>query len=473
MALTISVDEIVHGSRSPLLAVRPHWKRIRLREIASVQNGCAFDSAQFTKSDGTPLIRIRDVGSDSTDTNYVGEFDARYVVEPGDLLVGMDGDFKCARWRGPRALLNQRVCRVALHSSMLHPRFLDFALPGYLQAINEATSSVTVKHLSSRTIEDIPLPLPPLHEQADIVAELETQFSRLDEAVANLKRARRNITEMRRAVLDAAALGGLLIQRSDDGLSGEERVSRIVGSRRLKWAGTNRYKEPVAPDPELVLEVPRHWAKLAWEAILLPEDGAFKRGPFGSSLTKAMFVDKGYKVYEQYCPINDDCSFARYFVEPAKFEEMKEFAVRGGDFLISCSGVTLGRITRVPDQFAQGIINQALLRVRVDPEVVDPAFFQIVFRSPTFQGFLVERSAGAAIPNLRGVGQLKAIPVPVPPLSEQQEIVAEVDRRLSIVREVEAEVDASLKRAQALRQAVLAKAFAQPGLSHPKPDDDD
>jgi type I restriction enzyme S subunit len=114
----------------------------------------------------------------------------------------------------------------------------------------------------------------------------------------------------------------------------------------------------------------------------------------------------------------------------------------------------------VPDQFAQGIINQALLRVRVDPEVVDPAFFQIVFRSPTFQGFLFERSAGAAIPNLRGVGQLKAIPVPVPPLSEQRQMVAEVDRRLSIVREVEAEVDVNLKRAQALRRAVLARAFA-------------
>lgn len=198
---------------------------------------------------------------------------------------------------------------------------------------------------------------------------------------------------------------------------------------------------------------------LSWEAILRPEDGAFKRGPFGSSLTKSMFVDHGFKVYEQYCPINDDCSFARYFIDAAKFEEMKEFAVRAGDFLISCSGVTLGRITRVPDEFQPGIINQALLRVRIDPEVVEPAFFQVVFRSPAFQRLLLDRSAGAAIPNLRGVGQLKAIPVPVPPLDEQRQIVAEVDRRLSIVREVESQVDANLKRAQALRQSVLAKAF--------------
>src|SRR5262245_19493652 len=109
MALTVSVDEIVQGSRDPLLAIRPNWKRVRLREIASVLNRFAFKSAQFTKSDGTPLIRIRDVGSDSTDTNYAGDFEERYVVESGDLLIGMDGDFNCARWRGPRGLLNQRV----------------------------------------------------------------------------------------------------------------------------------------------------------------------------------------------------------------------------------------------------------------------------------------------------------------------------------------------------------------------------
>lgn len=62
-------------------------------------------------------------------------------------------------------------------------------------------------------------------------------------------------------------------------------------------------------------------------------------------------------------------------------------------------------------------------------------------------------------------GKVARLPIPVPPLAEQHRIVAEVDRRLSIVREVEAEVDANLKRAQALRRAVLARAFADAGES--------
>src|SRR6266513_3133532 len=100
MTLTVSVREIVENSKNPLLAIRPGWKRVPLGQIASVLNGFAFKSAQFAKDGGMPLIRIRDVGRETTDTRYVGEFDERYLVEPGDLLIGMDGDFDCARWKG-------------------------------------------------------------------------------------------------------------------------------------------------------------------------------------------------------------------------------------------------------------------------------------------------------------------------------------------------------------------------------------
>ena len=137
MALTIPVQELVAASNNPLLGVRKHWSRVRLGDIGEVLNGFAFKSSQFSRDEGMPLIRIRDVGADSSDTTYVGDYDQRYVVRAGDLLVGMDGDFNCARWRGPNGLLNQRVCRVFLKSDIYHPKFLDYALPGYLKAIND------------------------------------------------------------------------------------------------------------------------------------------------------------------------------------------------------------------------------------------------------------------------------------------------------------------------------------------------
>ena len=199
MALTVSLDEIIAGG-SALLAVKPNWKRVRLGDVGAVLNGFAFKAELFTREGGMPLIRIRDVGRPASETFYSGDYDERYVVNEGDMLVGMDGDFACARWRGPRSLLNQRVCKITIDASLYLPRFLDYVLPGYLKAINDSTSSITVKHLSSRTIQDIPLPLPPMNEQREIVAEIEKQFCRLDEAVVNLQRVKANLKRYKDSV---------------------------------------------------------------------------------------------------------------------------------------------------------------------------------------------------------------------------------------------------------------------------------
>ena len=117
-----------------------------------------------------PLLRIRDGLDSKTEAFFTGIYEDLYLVQPGDLVVGMDGDFNCALWRGPEAVLNQRVCKVSPDERLYCKQFLSYALSGYLRAINGATSSVTVKHLSSRTVQEIPLPLPPRAEQDKIVA---------------------------------------------------------------------------------------------------------------------------------------------------------------------------------------------------------------------------------------------------------------------------------------------------------------
>ncbi|MBN8765504.1 MAG: restriction endonuclease subunit S [Thiobacillus sp.] len=272
MALTIPVAEIVESSRNPLLGKHESWGRVLLGDIATIQNGFPFKSSQFTRDEGMPLIRIRDVGADSSDTNYVGDYDPAFIVKAGDLLIGMDGDFNCARWRGPDGLLNQRVCRVILKSDIYHPKLLDYALPGYLGAINDMTSSVTVKHLSSKSIAEIPLPLPPMDQQKRIVAEIEKQFSRLDEAVANLKRVKANLKRYKAAVLKAAVEGRLVETEAErarrEGRSyetGAQLLQRILETRRSQWfipgrgQSKGKYKEPAAPDTTDLPELPEGW----------------------------------------------------------------------------------------------------------------------------------------------------------------------------------------------------------------------
>ena len=209
MTLRLSPDAIVGYSESPLLRTAQWWERCRLRDVAEVTNGAAFKSAHFnTERDGLPLIRIRDVGQSEASTFYSGDYETRHLVEPGDLLIGMDGDFRIARWNGTQSLLNQRVCRLRVEDPDCYSdKFLEHVVQPYLDEIHKVTSAVTVKHLSSRTVGELPIPLPPRLEQERIVAAIEEHFSRLDAAEAALGAAERKLDATLRSTLQEICRG--------------------------------------------------------------------------------------------------------------------------------------------------------------------------------------------------------------------------------------------------------------------------
>ena len=146
----------------------------RLGNHVEILSGFAFKSGCFnTDGKGLPLVRIRDVKPAQSDTYYDGDYDDRYILSDGDLLVGMDGEFNCARWMGGRALLNQRVCRIRSGSANLDEQYLFWFLPKALKDIEDKSNFVTVKHLSAKQIDEIEIPLPPPDEQKRIAAILD------------------------------------------------------------------------------------------------------------------------------------------------------------------------------------------------------------------------------------------------------------------------------------------------------------
>jgi len=136
--------------------------------------------------------------------------------------------------------------------------------------------------------------------------------------------------------------------------------------------------------------------------------------------------------------------------------------VKAKDFLISCSGVTLGRITQVPDEYEEGIINQALLRVRIESKLISDSFFKMLFRSPYFQNQIFGNSTGMAIPNVKGVKELKAIPLPLPPLAEQHRIVAKVDELMALCDQMEDRLTTTATARRQLLEATLVEALSGP-----------
>lgn len=183
---------------------------------------------------------------------------------------------------------------------------------------------------------------------------------------------------------------------------------------------------------------------------------SFVRGPFGGTLKKSIFVDKGYAVYEQQHPINNQFDSFRYFVDDKKFNEMKRFEVFPHDLLMSCSGVTLGKIAIVPKSAPKGIINQALLKITPNTDV-SKDYLKIVMDSDYFQSILWDVSGGAAQPNVPSVKIIKDFLIPIPSVEEQKKFIDIVNTIRSYdLKNIYNKKKISL---MSLRNSVLRRAF--------------
>lgn len=257
--------------------------------------------------------------------------------------------------------------------------------------------------------------IPPLAEQERIVAKIEALFQDIDEGVERLKSAQAQIKQYRQSVLKSA-FEGKLYKTTD-------------------------------------------WKEISFKDLLASDKYSMKRGPFGSSLKKEYFTNHGIRVFEQYNPINDDPYWKRYYITKEKYEELKAFEAKAGDLLISCSGVTLGRIVELPKDVETGIINQALLKLTLNNKKVINSYFIHLFRSPMFQQKIFSQARGAAIQNMLSVSEIKKIPLYLPSLPEQQHIVEEIEKRFAVADELEKAVNEGLEKADKLKQSILKKAF--------------
>lgn len=208
-------------------------------------------------------------------------------------------------------------------------------------------------------------------------------------------------------------------------------MEEIAGYERI-IDGARQVVEVWKPDIELELEDSLQEGREEWEKVELGTICSFIRGPFGGSLKKEIFVKDGYLVYEQYHAINNDFNFGRYFIDENKFHEMKRFEVFAGDLLISCSG-TMGKVAIVPNDFRQGIINQALLKLTPMTERINALFLKYVLESNEIQNRYFRNQSGVAIQNVSSVSTLKNMRISLPPLTIQNQIISRLEYEHSII----------------------------------------
>ncbi len=309
----------------------------------------------------------------------------------------------------------------------------------------KCSGSTNQTELKPTVIAELYIPLPPVNEQNRIISKIK-EVLRLAKTYSEkeLILNKYNLSfpeQLKKSILQYAVQGKLVPQNPADEpasvlldriraekerLIQEGKIKRdkheSVIYRRDNSHYEKRGAEDVCIDEEIPFEVPSSWA-----LIRLNDIGIYKKGPFGSSLTKSMFVPKGtdtVKVYEQKNAIQKDHTLGTYYITHQYYEsKMKSFTVEPGDILVSCAG-TIGETYVLPEQIELGIINQALMRMTIYAPI-DLDYFLLYF-DYVLKQTAKESSKGSAIKNIPPFKIFKKLILPLPPLEEQKRIVAKV-----------------------------------------------
>ena len=437
------------------------WSWARLGDVCDAWNGRAFKSTEWRNS-GVPIVRIQNLKDPSAAYNYFqGDLDERHRVQAGDLLFAWSGtpgtSFGAHLWHGPVAALNQHIFNIRFDRNRVDPKYFRYALnQNVTRYVAQAQGGVGLAHITKSKFMASYIPLAPLQHQKEIVAEIEKQFSRLDEAVANLKRVKANLKRYKAAVLKAAVEGKLTEEwrkQHPNVKPASDLLRRILAERLERREGKGKYTEPAALDSRALGRLPANWT---WATV-----GQLSTlVQYGSSAKTSEKVN-GIPVLRMGNIENGRLVLKELKYLPKCHAEFPALLLAKGDLLFNRTNsaelvgkTAVYRGTPTPCSFAS-----YLIRVRLN-ENYNPGFLSYYINSVYGRSWIaqvISQQVGQA--NVNGT-KLQALDVPFPPLAEQERIVTDVESRLSVIEELEAAAEADLNRAAGLRQSILGRAFS-------------
>ena len=449
-------------SVEPLLS---KWEVKRLEELSSaIQYG--YTAKATTERVGPKLLRITDIQNDAVDWDAVPfcEISAReiekYRLGKNDLLFARTGATvgKSYLIPGsiPESVFASYLIRVRL-SEEVYPKYVAyfFRSGDYWRQITENQAGIGQPNVNGTKLAQIKIPVAPLKQQKLIVEEIEKQFSRLDEAVATLKCVKANLKRYKAAVLKAAVEGRLVPTEaelaSSQGRSyetGDQLLHRSLDVRRNQSKG--KFTMPAGPIVRDLPELPAGWI---WASAIQACDPVVdchnKTAPYtnaGIPLVRTTNIRDGRLVFEDL----------RY-VDQSTYEYWsRRCPPQPGDVLFTREA-PMGEAGIIPPGL-QLCLGQRTMLMRPF-SAISAGFLLASLLSPVVKGLIDRVAVGSGVKHLR-VGDVERLPIPLPPLVEQHRIVAEVDRRLSVIDELEAAVEVNLTRADRLRQSILSQAFS-------------
>jgi len=467
-----------------------NWDRVRVGEVLSLSNGFAFKPSHWQEV-GLPIIRIQNLNNPNAPFNYSSEkFPDRFRIETGDLLFAWSGtpgtSFGAHIWKGGPAWLNQHIFRVGFSTQLFDIRFLQFAINQNLSSyISAAHGGAGLAHITKGKFEDSLIRVAPLNEQRRLVAEIEKQFSRLDDAVMALRRVQANLKRYRASVLKAAGEGRLVPTEAElarkegrDYEPASELLKRILAERRAKWeadllqkmigAGRppkddkwkKKYKEPERPDTSGLPQLPEGWAWASTDQLASEEDYALAIGPFGSNLKVSDYAPVGVPlVFVRNIRSGDFSDSSSRFVSAMKARELSPHIIGPGDLLVTKMGDPPGDVCIYPEDRPPAVITADCIKLRLHPLLSSKKFFAIVLSCQLVRKQILLRTKGVAQLKI-SLARFKTVAVPLAPEAEQLRISTETERRTSILEDSSNEVKRQVTRGGRLKESILAQAFS-------------
>ena len=414
------------------------WKWVRLEKAIFLLSGSDLESGRYNeKGLGIPYI----TGASNIDDNRL--IINRWTDSPNNIAKMGDLLLTCKGTVGKTHILQHDEVHIARQLMAITPiliniEYLHYFIQSSIKTLRTRAKSM-IPGIERKNVLGLITPIPPLAEQKRIVARIEELLPYVDRyAIAYEKLEQLNAKfpeQIKKSILQYAIQGKLVEQRPEEG-TGEELYHQIQEEKQILIKEGKIKKEKPLPeikDDEIPFDIPE-----SWKWVKFGDLGNYKKGPFGSALTKSMFVSKSpnsVKVYEQKNAIQKDASLGDYYITREYFDKkMEGFEVFPGDIIVSCAG-TICETYILPEGIEQGIINQALMRMKLFHPIYIPyflIFFDVVLKKNAQSG-----SKGSAIKNIPPFEVLKNYLVPLPPFLEQKRIVAKVEELLWLCDKIE------------------------------------
>lgn len=385
-----------------------------------------------------------------------------FRLAKGDVIIARRGEMgRCAVVRSTEEGWLLGTGSVALKPGpRLIAEYLAYFLrsPGSVRALSKESVGSTMANLNQQILLALPCLSPPLTEQHRIIATIKAQFSRIDAADASLKNAKMNVKRARASVLRAAVEGRLVpteaaLARAEgrDYEPASSLLARILTERHARWArsGTKgKYKEPPKPEEESHNNLPSGWVWATVDQLALQVVDCLHSTP--------KFVSSG-----NICLDTNAMGPGVIRENGLRYVDRETFDDRNRRLIPIAGDIVFAREGTVGNAVSLGhlpvCLGQRTMLMRPSPGIVSRLMMHWIM-SPLVRAQYAPLIAGSTVAHVN-MADIRCFTLPLPPLAEQHRIVAEVDRRLSVLDALDATINTNIARCAKLRQSILKRAF--------------